>query len=126
MQILRSDDLQLPEAVKKELSTRSFAAEFIEGEDRSAYLKLYGTHHFMLTQVVPLLKNIGLDIHSEISYVVEDEKREVFVSRYKIGNERASEIKKAEKNVLDLIRMMLCDPVLPNTPLLQMTLLENT
>ncbi len=124
MQILRSDDLELPEAIEEELSTQSFTAELIEDVEGSLYLKLYGTSHFMLTQVVPLLKNIGLDIHSEISYVVEHKKNEIFVSRYKIG-ERLTEIKKAQKNVLGLIKMMLCNPALPNTPLLKMTLLEN-
>ena len=125
MQILRSDDLELSKEVEEELSAESFTAEFIEDEEGALYLKLYGTRHFMLTQVVPLLKNIGLDIHSEISYVIEHEGAEVFVSRYKIGNESLAEIKRAQKNVLGLIKMMLCSPALPNTPLLRMVLLEN-
>ena len=125
LQILRSDDLELPDTIGKELSTQNFAAEFIEDDEGALYLKLYGTTHFMLTHVVPLLKNIGLDIHSEISYMIEHKKREIFVSRYKIGNGQLDEIKRAQKNILGLIKMMLCSPALPNTPLLQMTLLEN-
>ncbi|WP_457598636.1 NAD-glutamate dehydrogenase domain-containing protein [Hydrogenimonas sp.] len=125
LQILRSDDLVLPEEIKKELTEHPFAAEFIEDEEAALYLKIYGTTHFMLTQVVPLLKNIGLSIHSEISYEIEHEKRKIFVSRYKIGNGRMEDIRRARENILGLIRMMLCAPALPNTPLLQMTLLEN-
>ncbi len=125
LQILRSDDLELPEEIKSELSSHPFAAEFIEDESGALYLKLYGTSHFMLTEVVPLLRNIGLTIHSEISYAIEHESREIFVSRYRIGNGQIDEIKRAGDNILDLIKMMLCDPTLPNTPLLQMTLLEN-
>ncbi|WP_457592405.1 NAD-glutamate dehydrogenase domain-containing protein [Hydrogenimonas sp.] len=125
LQILRSDDLELPEEIQNALAKQPFAAEFIEDEEGALYLKIYGTSHFMLTEVVPLLRNIGLSIHSEISYAIEHEKREIFVSRYKIGNGRIEEIKRAGDNILDLIKMMLCDPALPNTPLLQMTLLEN-
>ncbi len=124
LQLLHSDDLKLSETIKKELSSHPFAAEFIE-DNGVLYLKLYGITHFMLTQVVSLLKNIGLDVHSEVSYEMEYEKREIFVSRYRIGNKELRNIKKAAKNILDLIRMMLYRPTISNTPLLQMTLLEN-
>lgn len=120
-QILRNDDLELPEKIAEELAKEPFAAEFIEDESRELYLKIYGKSHFMLTQVVPLLKNIGLQIDSEISYELEG----VFVSRYKIGNGEKREIKRAEENILSVVKMMLCSPALPNTPLLQMTLLQN-
>ncbi len=125
LQILRSDDLVLSEGIKSELAKHPFAAEFIEDEEGALYLKIYGTTHFMLTQVVPLLKNIGLSIHSEISYEIVHETRTIFVSRYRIGEERTEDIRRAGENLLDLIKTMLCAPTLPNTPLLQMTLLEN-
>ncbi len=125
LQILRSDDLELSEKIREDLASYPFTAEFIEDKSGKLYLKLYGTTHFLLTEVVPLLGNIGLGIHSEISYEIEDEGRKIFVSRYKIANDQIDEIKRAGENILDLIKMMLCSPTLPNTPLLQMTLLEN-
>ncbi len=124
-QILRSDDLEIPQNIEKELDSSPFAAEFIEDKNKDLYLKLYGTTHFMLTQVVPLLKNIGLGIHSEISYEIDHKRGKIFVSRYKIGNREIEMIKRAKDNILELVKMMLCSPKLPNTPLLKMTLLEN-
>ncbi|BDY12834.1 NAD-glutamate dehydrogenase domain-containing protein [Hydrogenimonas cancrithermarum] len=125
LQILRSDDLTLPETIEKELSTHPFAAEFIEDENGALYLKIYSTHHFMLTQIVPLLKNIGLAVHSEITYEIPFGEKKISVSRYRIGNERVDDIKRTKKNILELLETMLCHPKLPNTPLLQLTLLEN-
>ncbi|BBG64846.1 NAD-specific glutamate dehydrogenase, large form [Hydrogenimonas sp.] len=125
LQILRDDDLELPEQIKEELTGKNFAAQFIEDEEGDLFLKLYGTARFMLTGVVPLLKNIGLEIESEVSYRLEHNGKEIFVSRYKIGNGRLADIKKAQKNIIELIEIMLCRPTLPNTPLLQMTILEN-
>ena len=125
LQILRDDDLILSEPIAKELSTHPFASEFIEDEKGTLYLKIYGRQHFMLTQIVPLLKNIGLTVHSEISYDIPYEKEKVYVSRYRIGNEQVEDIKRAKANILDLLKRMLCHPTLPNTPLLGLTLLEN-
>ena len=125
LQILRNDDLVVPDAIEKELADHPFAAEFIEDERGTLHLKIYGRRHFMLTQIVPLLRNIGLTIHSEISYEIPKGRDKVFVSRYRIGNERVEDVKRAEGNILDLLKRMLCHPTLPNTPLLHLTLLEN-
>ncbi|WP_201352323.1 NAD-glutamate dehydrogenase domain-containing protein [Hydrogenimonas urashimensis] len=125
LQILRDDDLVLPKKIAKELSSHPFASEFIEDEKGTLYLKIYGREHFMLTQIVPLLKNIGLTVHSEISYDIPFEKEKVYVSRYRIGNEQVADIKRTKANILDLLKRMLCHPTLPNTPLLKLTLLEN-
>ncbi len=125
LQILREDDLTLPEPIAKKMERRSFAAEFIEDEAQHLYLKLYGNTHFMLTQIVPLLRNIGLQVHSEISYEIPMDKRTVFVSRYRIGNDEIESIRQSEANILLLVEQMLCHPRLDNTPLLQLTVLEN-
>ncbi|WP_353661700.1 NAD-glutamate dehydrogenase domain-containing protein [Hydrogenimonas sp. SS33] len=125
LQILRQDDLTLPDKVAQELEKRPFASEFIEDSEGTLYLKIYGREHFMLTRIVPLLKNIGLTVHSEISYTIPRGKAQVYVSRYRIGNENLEEIRRAQANILELLGRMLCRPTLPNTPLLRLTLLEN-
>ena len=125
LQILRNDDLVIPEPIAKELSNHPFASEFIEDEKGTLYLKIYGRQHFMLTQIVPLLKNIGLTVHSEISYDIPGEDGKVYVSRYRIGNEQVGDIRRTRTNILELLKSMLCHPKLPNTPLLELTLLEN-
>ncbi|WP_456383395.1 NAD-glutamate dehydrogenase domain-containing protein [Hydrogenimonas sp.] len=125
LQILRNDDLVVPEPIAQELGNQPFASEFIEDEEENLYLKIYGREHFMLTQIVPLLKNIGLTIHSEISYNIPHGKEQVYVSRYKIANAQVADIRKTKENILDLLKKMLVAPTLPNTPLLKLTLLEN-
>ncbi len=128
LQILREDDLTLPDTISKKLEKRSFAAEFIEDSERHLYLKLYGNRHFMLTQIVPILQNIGLQIHSEISYEIPiDSKnaKSIYVSRYRIGNDEIDKIRNSEANILLLVEQMLCHPSLENTPLLQLTVKEN-
>ncbi|NPA28931.1 MAG: NAD-glutamate dehydrogenase [Epsilonproteobacteria bacterium] len=122
-QILREDDLAVPDAVAEKLKKKTFAAQLIE-DGEALYLKLYGYRHFMLTMIVPLLKNMGLSVHSEISYEIPGE-RNLYVSRYRIGNDRIEQVKRAEGNLLELLEMMLCRPTLPNTPLLELGLLEN-
>ncbi|WP_457596892.1 NAD-glutamate dehydrogenase domain-containing protein [Hydrogenimonas sp.] len=125
LQILRNDDLTLPDAVASELSRHPFAAEFIEDEGKTLFLKIYGREHFMLTHIVPLLKNIGLTLHSEISYDIPAEGGKVYVSRYRIGNDNLDEIRRTKANILELLRQMLCAPRLQNSPLLRLTILEN-
>ena len=125
LQILRSDDLVLPDSIARELADHPFASELIEDENGTLYLKIYGREHFMLTQIVPLLKNIGLTVHSEISYDIPYENEKIYVSRYRIGNDQVDDIKRTKANILDLLKRMLCCPALPNTPLLKLTLLEN-
>jgi len=122
-QILREDDLSVSEAVADKLAQKGFCAELI-GEGEALYLKLYGRRHFMLTMIVPLLKNMGLSVHSEISYEIPGAEK-IYVSRYRIGSDRALQARRAEKNLLELLEMMLCAPTLPNTPLLELGLLEN-
>jgi NAD-specific glutamate dehydrogenase len=63
LQILRHDDLTLPDKIAQTLNTEAFAAEFITDQDGTPYLKIYSHQHFMLSQIVPILKNIGLIIH---------------------------------------------------------------
>jgi glutamate dehydrogenase len=125
LQILRNDDLILSDAIAKELADHPFTAEFIEDEEGVLYLKIYGREHFMLTQIVPLLKNIGLTVHSEISYDIPRGEEKVYVSRYRIGNENLDEIRRTKANILGLLKRMLCCPRVENTPLLHLTLLEN-
>jgi len=125
LQILRDDDLSLPEDIVKSLQKKPFAAEIITDKDGVPYLKLYGKQHFLLSQIVPLLKNIGLTVHSEISYEIPFETSKVNVSRYRIANEQLEEINHTQRNILELLETMLCNPTLPNTALLQLTLLEN-
>ena len=127
-QMLKEEDLSLPKEVAKELADHDFSARFAEGENKELYLKLFGYRHFPLTEVVPLLKNIGLGVHSEISYRIENDERPVEVSRYRIETNDADAIKKIEasaESILSLVGQMLCDPRLPNTPLLRLALLEN-
>ena len=125
LQILRDDDLLLSECIIESLQKKPFTAEFIKDKDEILYLKIYGKQHFLLSQIVPLLKNIGLIIHSEISYEIPFEKDKIYVSRYRITNEQIDEIEYAQRNIIELLEIMLINPILPNTPLLQLTLLEN-
>jgi len=125
LQILRKDDLSVPEFIAESLQKKPFAAEFITDKDGTPYLKIYGKQHFLLSQIVPLLKNIGLIVHSEISYEIPFENSKIHVSRYRITNEQLKEISHTQKNILELLETMLCNPTLPNTALLQLTLLEN-
>ena len=125
LQILRDDDLLIPEYIIESLQKKSFSAEFITDKDGVPYLKIYGKQHFLLSQIVPLLKNIGLTIHSEISYEIPFKTSKIYVSRYRIDNEQIEEINLTQRNILELLETMLCNPTLPNTALLQLTLLEN-
>lgn len=125
LQILRNDDLTLPDTIAKTLQTEAFAAEFITDQDGTPYLKIYSHQHFMLSQIVPILKNIGLMIHSEISYEITLDRTTIHVSRYRIVHEQLDELKRTQNNILHLLETMLCDPTLPNTSLLRLTLLEN-
>ena len=125
LQILRKDDLSLPDFIVESLQKKPFAAQFITDKDGTPHLKIYGKQHFLLSQIVPLLKNIGLIVHSEISYEIPCESTKVNVSRYRIANEQLEEIDNTQKNILQLLETMLCNPTLPNTALLQLTLLEN-
>ncbi len=125
LQILRDDDLTVPKNVVELLQKKPFASEFITDKEGHLYLKIYGKQHFLLSQIVPLLKNIGLSVHSEISYEIPFKSSRVYVSRYRIANEQLEEIENTQKNILELLETMLCNPTLPNTALLQLTLLEN-
>ena len=126
-QMLKEEDLSLPEEVAKELDAHGFSARFAQGDGGELYLKLFGYRHYPLTEVVPLLKNIGLHVHSEISYRIENGERGVEVSRYRIetDEEMAKKIDAAAQSILSLVGQMLCDPRLPNTPLLRLALLES-
>jgi glutamate dehydrogenase len=121
-QLLRPEDLQVEETIFEALKAQEIVTRIV---CEQASIHIYSTKHLFLSDIMPVLHNFGFRIVDEVTYRVEKEKVEVYVTRFNLQLEDTAKIDRARDNIERVISESLCGRILSKCQLFSMVYEEN-
>ena len=119
--LIREDDLKITEDLAKYIQKNSIKVEFIIKENCT--LKIYSLNRLTLSNIVPLLHDIGFNIIEEISFEVQTDKEKIFINKFLLSTDE--DLQKAKENVTQILEKALKNEILNRCSLYALSLKEN-
>ncbi len=110
-QLLTADDLKIPDILFEKVIKDGIITQIVE-HNSSKSIKIYSTHQFFLSQIMPVLHDIGFLIIDEVTYNIQNSAQIIFVSRFNLQIDNEEQIKKiehAKDNLENIITSSLTD-----------------
>ncbi|MDX1296098.1 MAG: NAD-glutamate dehydrogenase, partial [Sulfurimonadaceae bacterium] len=121
-QLLRPEDLQVDEAIFEALKEQQIVTRIVSEQ---ASIHIYSVKHLYLSDIMPVLHNFGFRIVDEVTYRVEKEKTEVFITRFNLQLEDSVKINRARDNIERVISDSLCGRIQSKCLLFSMVYQQN-
>ena len=123
-EILSLEDLEISEKILKELHQKKYLASFYEKESES-FLKIYSQKPLVLSEIIPLLHDIGFTIIDEVTYDIAIENEKIYIIRFLLDIKDREKLLKAKENITEIIEKALNKETLFRCKLYSLTLKEN-
>ena len=125
-ELISEDDLSVSKKIFEDIKKSRYIANFYE-KNGEIFLKIYSKSLLYLSEIIPLLHDIGLNIIDEVSYDIVVDDKKIFINRFLIDikKENRQRLKEAQKNITEIIQKALQKEILFRCKLYSLTLKEN-
>ncbi|MGM0519964.1 MAG: NAD-glutamate dehydrogenase domain-containing protein [Campylobacterota bacterium] len=113
-QLLTPDDLAVSDELFKKVSQEGIVTKIINKND-AKYIKVFSMKQLYLSHITPLLHNIGLEIIDEVTYNVNCDEGQVYISRFNLNIPDTKELENAKDNLEHIITYSLKDCTLKHS-----------
>lgn len=110
-QLLTAKDLEISTELFDRVLKQAVVTQ-IEDENSTNYVKIYSKKQLLLSDITPILHDIGFVIIDEVTYNIEKEKNTIFVARFNLKIKDKNEekkIKESKENLESTITVCLKD-----------------
>ncbi|WP_281951589.1 NAD-glutamate dehydrogenase domain-containing protein [Nitrosophilus kaiyonis] len=123
-EILSSQDLKISDKILNELNEKKYLASFYE-KDNEFFLKIYSQKPLILSEIIPLLHDIGFIIIDEVTYDIDIDNKKIFIIRFLLDIKDKENLIKAKENITEIIEKALKKETIFRCKLYSLTLKEN-
>ena len=99
-QLLGDEDLIIAKCVKQKLQTEKFAVDIISKP--VSKIKIYSKNELILSDIIPILHNLGFTVLDEVSFFVDEEEK-IFINKIHIKVDDPKKLLSHKKNIEVLI-----------------------
>ncbi len=123
-QLLTANDLKISKELFLKLQNDDIVTSIFENNDLRS-IKIFSKTKLYLTQITPILHDMGFVIIDEVTYEIIQDKIKVYVSRFNLSLEDTKKIQKASENIEYVLSQTLKSDVIKNCKLYTLVYDEN-
>lgn len=97
-QLLTQNDLKISNEYFEEVQQKEIVASILENNDLKS-IKIFSKTKLYLSQITPILHDMGFTIIDEITYNLSKNKELIYISRFNLNLEDTRQIEMAQKNI---------------------------
>ena len=97
-QLLTPDDLAVSDELFNKVLEDGIVTKILENKNNK-YVKIYSKEQLFLSNITPLLHNIGFEIIDEVTYNVTNKKELIYISRFNLNIEDSKKLDLARENI---------------------------
>ena len=121
-QLLKKEDLLIPEHIKERLKTKSVGVEIYEDKPK---IMIYSKKELILSEIIPILYNLEFIVLDEVSFSVTEKGKSIFIDKIRIKVEDTEKLKLHKHNIKVLIEHALTKKILDHCKLFSLVYKEN-
>ncbi len=107
-QLLTPEDLAVSDELFNSVLKNGIVTRILENQDNK-YIKIFSKEQIFLSNITPLLHNIGLEIIDEVTYNVTNKKEMIYISRFNLNIDSSNKLDSARQNIEEIISYSLKD-----------------
>ena len=121
-QLLEKEDLIIPPEIKERLKKDTVAVAVYEDRPK---IMIYSLKELVLSEIVPVLSDLGFKVLNEVSFFVKDEGKEIFIDKLNIEAENREKLKLHKRNIKTLTEHALTKKIVDHCKLFSLAYKEN-
>ncbi len=122
--ILSAADLEISKDTLNELEKKRFIVTFYE-KDQNSFLKIFSKERLILSEIIPILHDIGLKVIEETTFSLPVGKEKIEVIRFLLDIKDKHNLQTSQENIKNVIEKALTKEILSRCKLYSLTLKEN-
>ncbi|GGD36063.1 NAD-glutamate dehydrogenase [Malaciobacter pacificus] len=107
-QLLTPEDLAVSDELFNRVLEDGIVTKILENKNNK-YIKIFSKEQMFLSNVTPLLHNIGFEIIDEVTYNVTNKKELIYISRFNLNIQDFKKLEFAKENIEEIITNSLKD-----------------
>ncbi len=107
-QLLTPDDLAISDELFNEVLEQNVVTKILENKNEK-YVKIYSKEQIFLSNITPILHDIGFTIKDEVTYNISNKKDLIYISRFNLYLVDDKRIEVAKDNIENIINRCLRD-----------------
>ena len=123
-QLLTSDDLSVDDKLFEQVLKEKIVTKILKNH-KSKYVKIFSKEQLFLSNITPLLHNIGFEIIDEVTYNVANNKEIIYISRFNLNIDEFTKVEEAKDNLEYIISHSLKDSSVKHSKAFSLVYTEN-
>ncbi len=122
-QLLKPNDIELSETIRTALEKEKITVDI---SDSSATIKIFCKNRLPLSDIVPIMHDMGFTISGEVSFLLHDqEKNDIFVTKLSLENVRRTLLEKHAERIREVLQYALLSEKKESCELFRLAYYEN-
>lgn len=123
-QLLTKNDLTISDKFIEKIDKEQIVSSILENNDLRS-IKIFSKKKLYLSEIIPILHDMGFNIIDEVTYSIEKNKQEYYINRFNLQLEDISQIQVAQENIEAVLTNTLKHDNMHNCKLFALIYLQN-
>jgi glutamate dehydrogenase len=105
-QLLTQNDLNVSDKLFDDVQKNGIVASILENNDLKS-IKIFSKTQIFLSQITPILHDMGFVIVDEVTYSIEKSKEMIFISKFNLSLDDTKKVEQARENIEAILSLTL-------------------